>query len=172
MITLNISWEWALGIIGTLLLLAWKGSSRFSAIETGLEWIVDRLKDLKIDIDNVRNQAFQNNSPLVLTTKGTQWLNDSGLKEYIDANLPILRKSCAHKQETNAYEVQQHVFSLFDKMEFEKSFDDRLKQYAYEQGISMEVLRRIGAIYFRDICLTDFKMDMKDLDSNHEEKRL
>ncbi len=170
MITLNISWEWALGIVGTLLLIAWKGSGRFTAIETGLEWIVDRLKDLKIDIDNVRNQAFQNNSPLVLTPKGKTWLNDSGLKEHIEANLPVLRKSCSEKKETNAYEVQQHVFSLFDKMEFDKSFDDKLKQYAYEQGISMEVLRRIGAIYFRDICLADFKMDMKDLDAQKEGK--
>ncbi len=157
MITLNISWEWALGIIGTLLLIAWKTSGRFSAIETGLQWIVDRLKDLKIDIDNVRNQAFQNNSALALTPKGKVWLNDSGLKNYIDDNLSVLQKSCLAQKETNAYEAQQRIFSLFDNMEFDRSFDDKLKQYAYEQGISMEVLRRIGAIYFRDLSLGDVK---------------
>jgi hypothetical protein len=163
-LTIYISWEWALGIIGTIVLIAWKANGRFTSIETSLDWLVDRIKDLKIDIDNVRNQAFHNTSPVVLTDNGATWLTDSGLKKYIDSNLPFLRASCSSKKETNAYEVQEHVFSLFDKMNFGKETDDKLKQYAYEQGISMEVLRRIGAIYFRDICLVDFKMDLKDVD--------
>jgi hypothetical protein len=167
-VTVYISWEWALGIIGTLVLIAWKANGRFTSLETSLEWLADRIKDLKIDIDNVRNQAFRNTSPVALTDKGTLWLKDSGLKKYIDANLSTLKSSCSSKRETNAYEVQEYVFSLFDKMSFPKETDDKLKQYAYEQGISMEVLRRIGAIYFRDICLVDFKMDIKDIDRKNE----
>lgn len=137
-LTIYISWEWALGIIGTLVLIAWKANGRFTSLETSLNWLVDRIKDLKIDIDNVRNQAFQDNSPVVLTDKGTLWLKDSGLKKYIDSNFSSLKALCSVKKETNAYEVQEHIFSLFDKMNFGKETDDGLKQYACEQGISME----------------------------------
>jgi hypothetical protein len=165
-ITINISWEWALGIIGTLILIAWKTSARFTAIETSLDWIADRIKDLKIEIDNMKNPGFKNGSPVALTDKGQKWLTDSGLKKYIDSNRSHLIESCSTKKETNAYEVQQHIFTLFENMEFDKEADKKFKQYAYEEGISMEVLRRIGAIYFRDICLENFKMDLQDLDRN------
>jgi hypothetical protein len=115
-ITINISWEWALGILGTLILIAWKTNGRFTAIEISLQWISDTLNDLKIDIDNVRARVFQTGSPVTLTDKGAIWLVDSGLKEYIDLNNAFLMEWCAIKKDTNAYEVQEYVFSLFDKL--------------------------------------------------------
>jgi hypothetical protein len=163
-IVINISWEWALGIIGALIGIAWYSGNRFGKIETSLEWLAERIKDLKIDIDNAKNPGFQNHSPLTLNQNGEKWLLESGMKAYIDSNKNSLMESCSVKKETNAYEVQQHIFSLFDKLEFEKKLDDKFKQYAFNQGISIEVLRRVGAIYFRDICLENFKMDLREVD--------
>lgn len=170
-LTINISWEWALGIIGTLILIAWKTGNRFGTIDKSLEWLTDRVKDLKTDIDNVKNPAFQNHSPVVLTDKGNEWLVGSGMKNYIDSNRDFLMESCSAKKETNAYEVQEHIFNLFDKMEFDKELDNQFKEYAFKQGISMELLRRIGAIYFRDICLNNFKMQLKDVDMKEDGKK-
>ena len=52
MLTINIGWEWALGILGLLILMAWNGSARFTALETSMEWVKRTLNDLKIAIEN------------------------------------------------------------------------------------------------------------------------
>jgi hypothetical protein len=52
MITITVGWQWALGIFGLLILIAWKGSARFTALETSMEWIKRTLNELKIAVDN------------------------------------------------------------------------------------------------------------------------
>lgn len=46
-IVIHISWEWALGIIGMLILIAWQGSRRFAALETSMAWVKETLCDIK-----------------------------------------------------------------------------------------------------------------------------
>lgn len=52
MVTINVGWEWALGIFGLLILIAWKGSARFTSLETSMEWVKQTLAELKIAIEN------------------------------------------------------------------------------------------------------------------------
>lgn len=52
MITINVGWEWALGIFGLLILIAWKGSARFTSLETSMNWVKQTLTELKIAIQN------------------------------------------------------------------------------------------------------------------------
>lgn len=167
-LNIQIGWMWALGIIGTLLVLAWKANGRFTKIETNVDWLIEGVKELKsetkVDKDNKRLQAFGNASPVRLMPAGEEVLKESGLKEYIDNKTSSLIDSCKPKQETTAYEVQEHIFDLFDNLEFEAEIDKRLKEYAFQKGIAIETIRRIGAIYFRDICLNNFKMKVEDLD--------
>jgi hypothetical protein len=66
--------------------------------------------------------------------------------------------------------VQQHIFIMFDNLKFPEPYDRKFKEYAYQNGIGMELLRRIGGIYFRDICLEKFKMNVDDID-NHKKKQ-
>ena len=84
---------------------------------------------------------------------GLAWLNDSGLKAYIDANSEQLLNFCEEKQSINPYEVQKHIFAMFDALQFTPDVEDRVKKFAYEQGTTMAILRRVGAIYLRNICL-------------------
>jgi len=52
MLNINIGWEWALGIVGVLILMAWNGSARFTALETSMEWVKRTLSELASIIRN------------------------------------------------------------------------------------------------------------------------
>lgn len=65
-----------------------------------------------------------------------------------------------------AYDVQSASFQLFDSYTFPSDIEVKLKEEAYKAGLSMSVLKRIGAIYFRDLCLARLGLDAKDLDKS------
>ncbi len=169
-----ISWEWALGIIvtlcGSLLTVAWFGSKRFTALETSMEWVKETLKELKTSNDNAPNPAFASHSPINLTERGSEWLEESGLKEYVNGHKNELIRVCEEKRATNPYEVQNHIFKLFDTLPFEPEFEDGLKTFAYQKGTSMDIMRRVGAIYFRNLCIAEFGMNKDDIDK-HDPQR-
>lgn len=175
-ITINIDWVYFLGIMGTLLAVSWQAGSKFSKIETSITGIKDkvqdlksnldqRIEDLKTDLNNTRLDVFGSSSPISLQPKGEELLVGSGMKHYIDTHGDELLKRCESKKETNPYEVQEYVFAMFSDYEFDHDTDDQLKRYAFEKGVPMDIIRRVGAIYFRDICLSEFKMDVKELDT-------
>jgi hypothetical protein len=153
MINITIGWEWALGIFGLLILIAWKGSARLAALETSMEWVKSALNDLKVTVDNAPRQVFGAGSPIDLKPVGMKWLRDSGLKAYIDAHSDQLLNLCEEKPSTNPYEVQKHIFTMFDTLQFAADVEDRVKRFAYEQGTTTAILRRVGAIYLRNLCL-------------------
>jgi len=164
MIDITIDWEWALGIVGSLILIAWKGSARLSALETSMEWVKSTLNDLKVAVDNAPRQVFGVGSPIDLKPVGMKWLIDSGLKGYIDSNKDQLLDRCEVKKSTNPYEVQKYVFAMLDALEFAAEVDDRVKKFAYEQGTTLAILRRVGAIYLRNLCLERFVMKQEGID--------
>ncbi len=171
MLNITIGWEWALGIFGALILIAWKGSARFTALETSMDWVKDTLKDLKTGADNAANPAFAAHSPVNLNATGEVWILESGLKNYIDTNRDLLLKQCVEKKGTNPYEVQKQTFKLFDEIEFDPIFEDKLKKFAFDKGTTMSVIRRIGGIYLRNICLEDFGMNKDEIDSHDPDKK-
>src|SRR3990167_5590891 len=157
--TINIGWEYFLGIMFGLILVAHYSSGRFTALETSMKWVKDILHDLKVGTENSNSPspAFGAGSPVNLKPIGEEWLVQSGLKNYIDDHKKELLILCEEKKETNPYEVQTHIFRAFDTLSLESAFDEKLKQFAFEKGTSMSILRRVGAIYFRNLCLESFK---------------
>jgi hypothetical protein len=83
MINITIGWEWALGIFGLLILIAWKGSARLAALETSMEWVKRTLIELKVAIENVNAQkpAFGAESPIDLKPAGSQSRSGSDLRK-------------------------------------------------------------------------------------------
>lgn len=163
---IHISWEYFLGIMSGMVLLAYYSNGRFTKLETSMEWVKDILKDLKTGADNALNPAYGAHSPVNLNTTGENWLNSSGLKEYIDNNKDYFLKECVEKKETNPYEVQKHAFKLFDEINFDPALDDKLKKFAYEKGTTMAVVRRVGGIYLRNLCIEDFGMNKDEIDKH------
>lgn len=136
---------------------------------------VDIHENIKPDLKDVRERfaalegksagLFQAHSPISLTDKGEQYLNESGLKKFVDNNKDVLTGACAENGSMDTpYDVQQSVFDFFDGYVFPEETENAVKTYAYKQGINVESMRRVAAIYFRDICLATQGFKAEDLD--------
>jgi hypothetical protein len=169
-LTIVVGWPYFLGIMGSLILIAWYTNGRFTALETDTTWIKNILKSMKINLDNKDVGAFAAQSPISLTEVGRKFLNESSIKEYVDSSISSLVQRCEAKKTANPYEVQQHIFNLFSSIEFPKEVDDKIKKYAFEKGIGSDIIRRVGAIYFRDICLDNFGMSKYEIDKHDPTK--
>ena len=169
-LSINISWEWALGIIitisGSLIMIAWNTGSRFTALETSMEWVKGILKEVKLASDNAATPAFAAHSPINLNALGDKFLNESGLKNYIDTNKDFLLNQCRDHGVENPYEVQQHAFKLMDGYKFDEAFYQNLQKFAFEKGTTIDVLRRVGGIYLRNVCLDSLGMNRADIDKH------
>jgi hypothetical protein len=143
--------------MGGLIGVAWYTSSRFTALETSMQWVKDTLRELKVDSDNSSTPAFVAHSPVTLNSVGECWLIESGLKEYIHNTQAALLEKCEVKRGMTPYVVQKRSFQLFDTFRFDPILDERLKQYAFEQGTTMALLRRVGAIHLRNLFLDGLK---------------
>jgi hypothetical protein len=63
MLTINITWEYFLGILATLIVLAYYWNGRLTRIETNYQWLADTVRDLAIRIENISARAFESSSP-------------------------------------------------------------------------------------------------------------
>lgn len=169
--TIIIDGPYFIGIFAGFVTIAWYTSARFTALETSMQWVKDILNDLKIGSDNAARPAFGSHSPVSLNELGEAWLTESGLKDYIDSHKADLMKICEEKRDTNPYEVQKHIFKSFDNLVLETNFDDNLKKFAFDKETTMGILRRIGAIYFRNVCLVEFGMSKEDIDKHDPDKK-
>jgi hypothetical protein len=162
-------------IVSALLWIAWTFNGRFTKIETDVSWLKNSLKkideigrdinELRVSSENKKIKLFEAHSPVRLTSDGQELLKNSGLKAYIDANTTLVDE-CITKHHDNAYEVQEYSYMLFDSLEFESAFDKKVKQYAFDHGISLDIVKRVGALYFRDICLTKLDMNDSEIDTH------
>ncbi len=158
-------------ICSTLIWFDWVTGSRFTKVETDIDWLKNSMRkideisrdvnELRVNAENKKTSFFAAQSPVRLTENGQKLLTESGLKDYIDRRKDLL-DNCASSELPNAYEVQQYAFDLFDNINFEGEFDPIIKQYTFEHGISLDIVKRIGALYFRDLCLE--RKGMKDID--------
>lgn len=153
MLTINVNWEYFLGLFGTLIALAYYANGRLTRIETNVEWLADTVRDLTIRTENISERAFESGSPVSLTGTGEQLLRDSGLKSYIDHRRDELTAQIHARGPFDLYTVQESAFRLFDHMSLDGLFARQLNKFAYRRGTSIELLRRVGAIYLRDIAV-------------------
>src|SRR6266446_161944 len=154
MLTINISWEFFLGILGTLIALAYYANGRLTRLETNFDWLADAARDLTIKVENVSAKACEIGSPISLTATGEQLLRDSGLKSYIDHRRDNLTAQLRARAPFDLYTVQESAFRLFDRISLDDLFARHLNKFAYRNGTSTDLLRRVGAIYLRDIAVT------------------
>lgn len=154
---IGVAWRVG-GRIGRIETLVASINTNFDEMKNGFEKTVD---NIKVDVDNLKYEAFKNNSPVQLTTKGKGLLEKSGFKKYIDEQKDQLLEFCKNNFKLDtAYDIQEAVFDYFDRLEIAPDYEREIKEYAYKDGASMEIIRRVGGIYFRDICLEHFKKDL------------
>ncbi len=149
-----------LGVIGTLIVGSWYASHRLTRVETKVDTFDTRLTNMEGRLDH----AFAGASPVALLPKGQLVLVDSGLKKYIDDHKDQMLDNCKSKNTmTNQYDIQEAVFALFDNLDF-GNFELKLKEAAFKHGVTLDTIRRIGGIYFRDICLEKAGLKPEGLD--------
>jgi hypothetical protein len=149
-LSINISWEFFLGVMGSLIALAYYANGRFTGLETNVDWLKETISELLINAENVRTKMFKNGSPVSLTTTGYHVLARSGLRSYVDANRHDL--VTALSSSSNQYELQRKAFQLFAELRFEDPVARHLHDFAFANGVSTDLLRRIAAIYLRDLA--------------------
>ena len=83
MINITIGWEWALGLLGMLILIAWKGGARLAALETSMEWVKSTLIELKVAIENINasKPSFGASSPIDVKPAGGPSRSGPDLRE-------------------------------------------------------------------------------------------
>jgi len=157
-IIINIGIYKALCIIGTIIAGAWYASHRLTKVETNVEGFDKRLTNIEGRMD----ASFGNGSPIKLLAKGELILEKSGLKKYIDDNFQSLKRQCGAEMD-NPYDIQNSAFTYFEKLDF-GALEAQIKTTAFEQGVGLPVIRRIGGIYLRDLCLKEAGFKLEDLD--------
>lgn len=133
-------------------------------------------KEIKPDLKNVRERFSalegkmsgytKSYSPIALTPDGEALLQGSGLKAYIDQHQDKMFEFCNENLDMDtAYDIQESAFYYFEhELTFDEAFENGMKEYAYAQGVSTEVIRRLGAIYFRDICLKRLHKNIQEVE--------
>lgn len=151
-LVINISWDYFLGIVGSIVALAYYTSGRFSRIESDVQWLSDAVRDLTIRAENIATKLFSNSSPVSLTLAGQRHLEESGLRSYIDRRKDALIGELHGIPRFDAYRAQDAAFHLLAHIRFDDPFERRLRRFSFESGISTDLLRRLGAIYLRDLA--------------------
>lgn len=151
-LVINVTWEYFLGILGAIIALAYYASSRFTRLETNMEWLSDVVRDLAIRAENTSTKLFDTGSPVSLTFLGHMHLHQSGLKSYIDRRRIDLLRQLRTSAPPDLYSVQDAAFRLMARIAFEQPFARRLHTFAYKKGVSTDLLRRAAAIYLRDLA--------------------
>lgn len=157
-------------IIGSLIFIGQK----LQVLQTLKKEIEDNIRpDLKdvrerfATLEGKTSELFQARSPINLTEKGKRYLQDSGLRAYIDEHRTELMDECDLNQKMETpYDVQQIAFEFFSEHDFPQNVEDQVKTYAFNHGVSMGALRRTAGIYFRDICLKAQGFTSADLDGS------
>src|SRR5262249_2593524 len=109
-LVINVSWEYFLGLLGSLVALAYYASGRFTRLETNVDWLSDTVRELTIKIENISTSLFIAGSPVSLTSTGYAYLARSGLKAYIDRRKDELASQLGMSVPFDLYGVQDSAF--------------------------------------------------------------
>ena len=127
--------------------------------------IQKRLSHLEGEQDARKDMAafLQTKSPLSYNEKGQKLLEDSRGKDYVDSHLEEMRTEVKSRNPKSAYDVQEMSMGAI------KTFAQRddfvpLKNFIFQQGISLDTLAAVMGIYLRDHILPQFGYSHDDID--------
>ena len=151
-LAININWEFLLGLLGSLIAISYYAGGCYTAHKTDVEWLREATFELLIRAENIPNKLITYGSQVSLTAAGHHILRRSGLKSYIDTKRKSLLAALNASALSGPYDVQHRAFRLLAELSLEEAVGQHLKSFAYNNGISTDLLRRVGAIYLRDIA--------------------
>lgn len=106
----------------------------------------------------------QNKSPITLTETGSKLLKESSADVFVDKNYDeLLKKVQDHKTPLSAYDVQEKCKEVIASYKGDDRFVP-LKDFAFKQGIELNLIQIVASIYLRDKVLPSFGFTQKDVD--------
>lgn len=143
---------------------------RLKAVEKSIDAdIKPELKSLGGRIDKVltnvlalkldQSGAVEGQSPRALTPKGERILNDSGIKELVDAKLGDIISEVKKKKPDNEYRIEQGVIESVRNLSNDATLKDTIEEGAFNSGTTVDVVLFVGAIYIRDQVIAALKQD-------------
>lgn len=153
-------------VVAAIVAGTWKAASKLTEVVLKIDIFEDRLTSMEGRLDSV----FAGASPLSLLPKGEKILEESGLKQFIDDRKEHFLEQCKSKAPMqNPYDVQHAAFQVFDELKFDEALNEAIKTTAFNHGVSVETVRRVGSIYLRDVCLEASGFKPEDLPGDLEE---
>lgn len=150
---------------------------KFQILDTlndGFKKFIENFEKLEKDISDIGNRVSKiegklfglatSTSPLRLTPLGIEILQNSGILDIAKTKREELMKQIKEKSPKTAYDVQEITKSLFENLKLNPEEETRLKNYAFQKGITLKDILYTGAIYFRDIALEEIGFKIEDLD--------
>ncbi len=157
-------------------LSAWIASVRIGEYKNKVDNNCTDISDLKKEGKEVRDKVIacetslkereplgRRKSPVALTDRGTKVLNESGGKDFVDANFTELSSKVEAKEPKTSYDVQEAAKQVIDEVRE----DDRmnpLKEYLFKEGLEIGDLVFVLGTYLRDKILESKKWAMEDID--------
>lgn len=155
-IVIKIEIIYFLGIIGSLILIVWRGGLKLGNIENSLKWLKEGFEKVESRLGSleVKKSGMENpGSPVDPTKKGWKYLKESGLDKIIDEEkredlLKILKDSLPENY--TKYDVQEKARIVVLNLRDDTEVGKKMEEYAFDNGISVDILLRLGGLLLRD----------------------
>lgn len=161
-VTINIGWEYFLGIMGSLILIAWYSNGRFMALETSMEWVKKSLDNLGKVVK--KDEVAPANSPRKLNERGNKILNESGIKGFVDKKRTELTAKVREHTFTNPYDAEKYILDLMQ--EAPKLYPEEIenmKTGAFRTGADIDTVLLVGGFYLRDLVFPELGFSVDEI---------
>lgn len=125
---------------------------RFVAVETRVEDMRERLSTVEERTEKFWKNTFaEQQSPRKLNELGKKILDESGIKEVIEANEAELHEMVREEGADNPYDAERVIEEITKEIpeQFPETLDE-LKTNAYYLGESLDAVLYVGSLYLRD----------------------
>jgi hypothetical protein len=110
-----------------------------------------------------REPLAKRKSPISLTDRGNNLLNQSGGKEFVDNNFSELHASVEKMTPKTSYDVQEDSREVVGELKEDERINP-LKDYLFKDGSSLDDLFFVMSIYLRDKILKEKGWNVGDID--------
>ncbi len=145
------AWQFITGLVTMsvmIILTAWRGGHKIGSIENSIDWIKDEIGRMWGRLEKVEGT----DSPLNPTERGLKKIKDSGLAEIVDKTykewLLERLKKLLPKDHTK-YDVQTVARRLMISLK-DKPMMRSVEKYAFDNGVEIELILRLGGLWLRD----------------------
>ena len=143
----------------------------------------ENMKEVKADLKEIRDKVIacetslkerepftKRKSPVGLTDRGKEFLNNSGGKDFIDNNFAVLKLEIEKSDPKTAYDVQEKSKVVLKNMANTDIFNP-LKEFLFKEGLELDDLITVMGIYLRDKFLPEKGFLPEDVDKTDPTKK-